>query len=88
MAATPLLLSPLVLFALAEVWVDLGGGEKDVILVVPYFIGTLTFFVCAVILIARKWPLAQWARLSVVISMALLLTLALVTYLASWLGIA
>ena len=87
MAALPVLLTPLVLFALAEGWVDLGGGEKDILLVIPYLILTATFFLCAIILIVRRWPLSRWLKRSAAVSILLLFALGVVAYFASWLGI-
>lgn len=88
LALLPLLLSPLVLFALAEGWIDFGGGEKDVVLVLPYFIWSLTFFVCAIVLILKRWPLLRWLRRSLLLSLLLLIALFLLAFGASWFGIA
>jgi len=84
---TPLLLSPLILFALAEGWVDFGGAEKDVLLIVPYLIWALTFFVCANILILKRWLLIRWIKCSFAIATSLLLALAAVVYITSRLGV-
>lgn len=86
-AMVPLVLSPLVLFSLAEGWVDLGGGEKDVLFVIPYLIGSLTFSICGLVLVAKRWPLARWVKRSIAVSVGLLLGLAMVAFVTSWLGI-
>jgi hypothetical protein len=82
-AALPVLLSPLLLFATAEGWLNFGGGEKDILLIVPYFIGTLTFFICAVVLIIKRWPVRRWLVRSTAVSVALLVGLGIVVYLGS-----
>ena len=87
-AALPLLLTPLLIFATAEGWLNFGGGEKDLLLAIPYLIGTVTFFVCAVVLIIRRWPIRLWVTRSAVVSASLLLALAVVAYVSSWLGVA
>ncbi|RDE19402.1 hypothetical protein DV711_10920 [Motiliproteus coralliicola] len=87
LAALPLLLSPLLLFALAEGWLDFGGGEKDVLLVLPYLILTFTFFCCSLVLILKRWPLSRWVKRSAALSFGLLLLLWIVAYVTSWLGV-
>lgn len=86
-AAIPVLLSPLLVFALAEGWVDLGGGEKDILFVIPYFILTITFFVCALVLIVKRWPIARWINRSTAVSIAFLIALGTVAYITSWIGV-
>ena len=85
-AAIPLLLSPALLFALAEGWLDFGGGEKDIILVFPYFIWALVFFLCGVILISKHWPLGQCLKRSAVVSTIFIVVLGVAAYGMSWLG--
>ena len=87
-AALPVLLTPLLLFAIAEGWLDFGGGEKDIILVFPYFIGTAAFFACALVLILKRWPPRRWIRRSVAVSLLFLGGLAIAAYMSSWLGVA
>jgi uncharacterized membrane protein YhaH (DUF805 family) len=86
-AALPILLSPLLVLALGNGWIDFGGGEKDLFLFIPYFIASLAFFICALVLIVRRWPLGRWAIRSFAISAALLAALGVVAYMTSWLGV-
>jgi len=88
LAAIPLLIAPALLFALAEGWLDFGGGEKDVLLIFPYFIWALVFFLCAVILIVKKWPLWKWSSRSAVVSTIVIILLGVVAFALSWLGVA
>lgn len=85
-AAMPLLLSPALLFALAEGWFDFGGGEKDILLVFPYFIWALVFFLCGVILIVKHWPLGRWMKRSAAVSTVFIVILGAAAYAVSWLG--
>ncbi len=87
-AALPVLLSPLILIAIGGGWLDFGGGEKDVLLIIPYFIGTLTFFVCALVLIVKRWPVRRWLMRSLAVSVVLMFGLAIVLYIGSWPGVA
>ena len=62
LAAVPLLITPGLFFALAESWLDPGGGEKDILIAFPYALWALIFFVVALILIVRGWPFGRWVR--------------------------
>ena len=84
----PLLLSPLVLFALAEGWVDLGGGEKDLIFILPYGLWALVFFLAAVTLISKRWAVDRWLLRATIVATGCLAAIGLATYWVSWLGIA
>lgn len=55
-AMAPLAITPLLLFAIAEGYLSFGGGEKDLILLVPWTIWSLAFGVSALLLWARRWP--------------------------------
>jgi len=87
LAAIPVLLAPALLFMLAEGWVDAGGGEKDILLVIPYFIWALMFFLIALFLIIRRWPLRRWIIRSASIATFVLFLMGSVAYLSSWLGL-
>ena len=88
LAFIPVGLTPALVYALAEGWINLGGGEKDIIAAFPYLILTFTFAVISIILIFKRWPLRKWVLRSTIISGSVLLCLAAAAYWISWLGIA
>jgi len=86
LAGLPLALTPAPLFALAESWINAGGGEKDILLAFPYAIWSLLFFISAAFLIVKRWRLWRWIRRATGIATLALLLLAVVIYCLSWLG--
>lgn len=88
LAAAPMLITPGLIYILAEGWLDLGGGEKDILLAFPYFLWALIFFVVALVLIIKRWPLRKWLLRSGFISIIAMLVLGIFAYITSWLGIA
>ena len=88
LAAIPLLLTPVVFYALAEGWMNFGGGEKDILLAFPYFLWALLFFTTALVLIIKRWPLKRWIIRSGFISIVSMLVIFFILYLTSWLGVA
>ncbi len=86
-AALPLLLAPMLLFSIAEGWLNFGGGEKDLLLLFPYLIFSVTFFVSAVVLIYKRCPPRRWIPRSAVVSFSLLAGLGGIAYVSSWLGV-
>jgi hypothetical protein len=87
LAALPLALTPLFFFALAEGWIDAGGGEKDIFLALPYAVWSLVFLVSAVVLIVKRWSLWPWIRRASGIATFAIFLIAAVLYSLSWLGI-
>lgn len=83
-----MLITPGLIYILAEGWLDLGGGEKDILLAFPYFLWALIFFVVALVLIIKRWPLRKWLLRSGFISIIAMLVLGIFAYITSWLGIA
>jgi hypothetical protein len=59
LALLPLILTPALGFLLAEGHVDLGGGEKDALWVLPWAIWSLLYAASSFVLWARHWP---WQR--------------------------
>jgi hypothetical protein len=59
LALFPLLLTPALGFLLAESYLDLGGGEKDILWVLPWALWSLLYAVSSCVLWARHWP---WQR--------------------------
>ena len=86
LAGLPLALAPALFFALAEGWLNAGGGEKDILLTLPYGIWSFLFFISAGVLIAKRWHLWPWIRRASGIASLVLLLIAAVIYGLSWLG--
>lgn len=55
----PLALSPLLLFLAAEGYLNFGGGEKDIILMLPWVLWSLTYGIAFAVGWARKVPLRR-----------------------------
>ncbi len=87
-ASVPLLLTPVLIYGLAGGILDFGGGEKDILLALPWLIWSVVFAVCSFILIYRRWAIGRWVLRSAVISTGSLVGLGLVAYVGSFLGIA
>lgn len=88
LALIPLLLTPLLVLALAEGVVDFGGGEKDVLLALPWLVWSMVFALCAFVLIYHGWAIARWTPRSAIVATAVVLGLAVVLYAGSFLGVA
>ena len=88
LALLPLACTPGLLFALAEGVISFGGGEKDIVLIFPYTIWALVFFVSAAVMITKHCDIKHWLTRSALISVGCLVGLGLVAYALSWLGIA
>lgn len=82
-----MLLTPVLIFSLAEGWVNFGGGEKDILLAFPYFLWSFIFFVVAVILIVKQWPFKRLLICSGIVSTICIFVLGLVIYVTGWLGV-
>ena len=88
LAAIPVLITPLLFYMLAEGWLNAGGGEKDILLAFPYFLWALTFFIVALVLIIKRWPLKRWLLRAGFVSILLMLALGVFAYITSLAGIA
>lgn len=80
-ALAPLLLTPFLLFAIADGRLLFGGGEKDLILVMAWAIWSLVFAAAALWLWSRGWTLIRsligsaFAGIMVFLALAALLEL-------------
>jgi len=88
LASVPLLLTPVLFYVLAEGVLNLGGGEKDILWIFPWFIGSVVFAICAYIFVAKGWVVSAWLRYSLGISIFVLVVLFFLAYIVSLLGIA
>ena len=55
----PLALSPLLLFLIADGYLNFGGGEKDIILMLPWAFWSLVYAIVFAVGWARKLPLRR-----------------------------
>lgn len=88
LALIPLMLTPVLLYLIAEGRLDFGGGEKDLILLLPWLIWSVLFAVCSLVLIYRRWALAKWAASSAALATVGLFALGLVAHFYGVLGVA
>ena len=88
LALLPLLLTPALFFALAEGYLNLGGGEKDIVFVIPWLLWSLLFAVSAIVMIVRRRGVTQWTLRSALLATGILFGIWLVAYFGSFLGIA
>jgi hypothetical protein len=58
-ALLPLSLTPILLLALTEGYIEFGGGEKDILFVLPWTIWSLIFAGTAFMLWWRRWSLMR-----------------------------
>ncbi len=84
LATIPVLLTPVLIYALAEGILDFGGGEKDILLAAPWLIWSATFALCSYVLIYRRWLVRKWVLRSGIVSTGLLLGLGLILYAISF----
>ena len=88
LALIPLFLTPALIYGLAEGILDFGGGEKDIILALPWLIWSVVFAICSFILIYHRWGTVRWTLRSAVIATMALVGLGVIAYAGSFLGIA
>lgn len=87
-ALIPLSLTPALVYLLAEGVLDFGGGEKDVLLALPWLIWSIVFALCSFVLIYHRWGIARWSLRSAIIATTGVVGLGIVAYAGSFLGVA
>jgi hypothetical protein len=87
LAAIPLLVMPALIYATAEGWLNFGGGEKDLLLAIPYVLWATVFFVTGFVLIVNRWALRRWLRRSAILSIGTLFAAWVLLVLAGSLGV-
>ena len=87
-ATLPLLMTPVLFYVLAEGILNLGGGEKDIILVFPWLLWSTIFAICSYVFILKNYAIFNWACTSFAISLSVMLVLFILLYITSFLGIA
>ena len=76
-AIWPLIIFPILLFLTAEGLLDLGGGEKDIVIAIPMLGFTLFYLVSYIILIKKKKRVSIAVLLASTISFLLLVIITL-----------
>lgn len=84
LALIPFLLAPAWIFLLADGYLDFGGGEKDVLLTLPWVIWSVVFAICSFFLIYRRWAIGRWVVRSALISTAILVGVGAVAFFGGW----
>ncbi len=59
LSIVPLALTPLLGFLIAEGYLNLGGGEKDLFLLIPWMVWSVVYFVLFLILWRRKFSITK-----------------------------
>lgn len=86
-ALLPLALTPLWLHLIASGRLDLGGGEKDLVWLVPWTVWSLVFAVGSLVLGHRGWPLGRASLRSALVGLAALVLGAAILGLFGELGV-
>ena len=84
----PLALAPVLVHLIAEGRIDLGGGEKDLVWILPWLLWSLLFGGSAMFLWWRRWSLSRSLARSAAIAIAGVLVAMGVLAILGQLGIA
>lgn len=78
----PLLMSPVIGFLIAENYLNFGGGEKDLLIILPWLLWSLLFLISGLILWRSTISFGIWLSKSALYSLLMLLIvwLSLFTY--------
>ncbi|MGH9175129.1 MAG: hypothetical protein ACRD1H_12270 [Vicinamibacterales bacterium] len=87
-AILPLGLTPLLLYAIAEGHLSFGGGEKDLVLLLPWTLWSLVFAISAIVLWWRQWPHRRALQRSALIGLGVLVLVAVCLAAVGSLGVA
>ena len=87
-AILPLALAPLLLWLIAGGHVDLGGGEKDLIWILPWVLWSLVFAMSCLFLWHRGWPHSRSLLRSAIIGFGSVLLAGIVLAAFGQLGVA
>lgn len=72
---TPLLLTPLLVFMLADGLINLGGGEKDILMALPWLVWALLFMTFGIGQWKKQPAYPSWLARSLVYSVGALVLL-------------
>ena len=86
-ALFPLALAPVLVILIANDELDLGGGEKDLVWVLPWLLWSIIFAISSFILWYRGWSLSRSSGRSAVVGFGGIVIAALVLAAVGQLGI-
>lgn len=86
-ALLPLVSVPLLVLLIADGYLDFGGGEKDILLVLPWALWSLLFAASSLWLWARGWPLSRSVARSAIVGLAGVVLAGVALVMAGQLGI-
>ena len=87
-ALIPLALVPVLAYLIAYGRIDLGGGEKDLVWILPWSLWSLLFAASALVLWRRGWSLSRSLVRSAIVGFLGILLVAAVLALFGHLGVA
>jgi len=88
LAVAPLAMTPALVHLIATGALDFGGGEIDLVLVLPWALWSVLFAVSSLVLWRRGWPVLRSTVRSAIVGVAGLLLAAVVLALVGQLGVA
>ena len=86
-ALLPLAFTPVLGYLLADGYLNLGGGEKDILLVLPWGFFSLVYGSSCFFLWHRRWPPGRSILFSIIVAIAGLIVAGLALALIGQLGI-
>jgi hypothetical protein len=87
-ALLPLAFVPLLVYLIASGEIDLGGGEKDLVWVLPFLLWSLLFGISSCVLWRRGWPALRSTVWSAVVGLLGVLVAATILAVFGQLGVA
>jgi hypothetical protein len=88
LAFLPLASAPLLVHLIAEGHISFGGGEKDLVWILPWLLWSLIFGSSSLVLWHRRWPVVRSTVWSAAIGLAAVLLAAVVLGVFGQLGVA
>ena len=81
LSIVPLALTPLLGFLIAEGYLNFGGGEKDLFLLIPWMVWSVVYFVLFLILWRRRFSIKKgcdYAAVGATVALALIYVVILI----------
>jgi len=68
----PLLATPLIVFLIAENYLSFGGGDKDIVILIPWIAWSAVFIVSGIVLWKRVSQFTPWVCKSLIYSLVII----------------